>query len=359
MARSRKIRLLYAIAGAGTGNFVRSRAILTELDPERFEITMVAQARSYELACNLYPTHRLEDVVYGEGEFSFPSILRANLSFPAKFRRNTALCAEILDRFQPDAVLVDSDFYCFFPAKRRGIPVISINSAQATLRLFQDFHPGMGRMFFSHNFIERLDAWLQRRYASWILCPVVKKLPLACSKIRQIHPIVRRAFLDSGMQSAPQNILYDVAVMTGGSGIGTAHMDLSSLKGRCLVMGRSGSMKLPADSQILEYDDDPVSHLSKAWILVVQGGFNSVSEVLALRTPSVLVPIPNHAEQYVNARSLESLGVGIMSEGNKVAGAVLRIQERYGEFLAACRKVPIICDGARQAASFIEEWTRA
>lgn len=55
---------------------------------------------------------------------------------------------------------------------------------------------------------------------------------------------------------------------------------------------------------------------NKATVIVGRSGAHSVYELLALRKPCVLIPIPwvSHNEQYLNAKVLEELGLGVILE---------------------------------------------
>jgi uncharacterized protein (TIGR00661 family) len=59
-------------------------------------------------------------------------------------------------------------------------------------------------------------------------------------------------------------------------------------------------------------------------LMLVNGGFSAVSEAFALRKPMVVLPIPNHAEQWVNARTIEQLGVGFMAGEDAIESAMMR-----------------------------------
>jgi uncharacterized protein (TIGR00661 family) len=351
----KKKKILYALVGVGTGNASRTLAILNELPPDKYDIQIIAQGRAYDILGKWYPMHALEEITYASGQFTLFNILKKNYLFPFKLCKNIRRCASILDEFKPDLLIVDSDFYSIIPAKRRKIPVISVNSSLATVAKFREIRSSAPGCFFSYHFIEQVDAWIQRHFMDLVLCPVFETLNGLGSQCRQIHPIVRRQFLNPppGQKQLQE---YDVVVLFGGSGIGAAELDLREYSGTCLVLGQSENLKLPSQATCIPYESDPCKYLSSARIIVVQGGFNSISEVMALRKPSVFVPINGHAEQLVNVRWAQDLGFGIVSRGEDVVQAIRRLESQYPVFLDHCLKRNIPCDGAMQAAQAIQEF---
>jgi len=351
-----KKKILYAIAGAGLGNFTRMLAVLGELDRDRFDIAIMAPPSILKQVPPSFTTFCLEKVTYGAKAFSALNVLRNNISLPVTLRKNFSRCSRVFDAFRPDALVVDSDFHCLPLAKKTGTPVISLNSSFATVKLFQDFRSSWSQMAFSYYCIERVDLWLQKRYADLIICPVIEPVELSCSKLRQISPIVRRQFLETRDDSGLPRETWDIAVTLGGSGLGVGDIDLSSFTGKAVVMGKTQGMRLPPGARITDFDPRPANRMADARILVVQGGFNSISEVVALRKPAVLVPIPRHAEQFVNARYAERLGIACVAWNGQVAEAIKTIEADYDKYLQSCRSLPVRCDGALQAARLIHEF---
>ncbi|MEN6440678.1 MAG: glycosyltransferase family protein [Syntrophobacter sp.] len=351
-----KKKILYAIAGAGLGNFTRMLAVLGELDQGRFDIAIMAPPSVLKQVPPSFRTYSLEKVTYGAKSFSALNVLRNNISLPVTLRKNFRRCSRVFDEFGPDALIVDSDFHCLPLARKTRTPVISLNSSFATVKLFRDFRTSWSQMAFSYYCIERVDLWLQKRYADLIICPVIEPVEITCSKLRQINPIVRRQFLETSGERGPSREAWDIAVTLGGSGLGVRDIDLSSFTGKAVVMGITEGMKLPPEAKVTEFDPKPAGRMADARILVVQGGFNSISEVVALRKPSVLVPIPHHAEQFVNARYAEKLGIASVAWNGRVVEAIKTIEADYDKYLQSCRSLPVRCDGASQAARLIHEF---
>lgn len=346
--------VLFALAGAGAGNVTRCTAIIEELDRARIDVVLAAQGRARQYAPSSIPLHSLRDVTYGAGPFTAWNILRSNWRFPFRFIQNRHQCARIMDEVRPHVLVTDSDIYAFTAARRLKIPILSLNSSAATIAHFRRLAPQASGMRFSFHVVEKLDRWLQMRYADRIICPVLERVDLPAPKVTQTAPIVRRQFLAaSGDQAGPWQ--WEVAVMLGASGIGASEIDLRDAPGSMVVLGDVRRGRYPPAARRIPFTTQPASYLADARTVVIQGGLNSVSEVVALRKPAVVVPIPHHAEQFVNAALLEKLGAGVMATGPAAGSAVGRLLEHHDAALAACRALTIPCDGATSAARMIED----
>tara|TARA_B100000676_G_scaffold305969_1_gene361246 strand:- start:922 stop:1368 length:447 start_codon:yes stop_codon:yes gene_type:complete len=88
-------------------------------------------------------------------------------------------------------------------------------------------------------------------------------------------------------------------------------------------------------------------------LMIVNGGFSAVSEAVMLRKPVVVIPVPKHAEQWVNAKSVVDLGIGMTATEENLEIAMLAAWERLDEFNQAYAELRPLKDGATQAAAFI------
>ncbi len=350
------MRILLCVVGVGAGNSTRNLALLGEmrrLAPD-VDIHVAAQGRALEVLGAVYTAHPLREITYStDGRFGAWSIVRSNMSFPKRFLENRAAARRLIERLKPDVVLADSDFYCLGPARRLGVRLVSINNSAAVVADMRrhGIPPGCG---FSARFIEQTDCWLQERYPDQVICPVLQREETLGPKYVQIPPIVREGFAprDSSLDSAPAG--EEVVVVTGGSGIGADEIDLRGVDAPIATYGTRLS-KIPPHARQLGFNLNDAEPMRRARVLVIQGGFSSVSEALAVRRPTVVVPIARHAEQHVNARQAEALGLGLAAEGPDAGAAVRKILSNYKEYEARSGAISLPSDGARQAARAILE----
>jgi UDP:flavonoid glycosyltransferase YjiC (YdhE family) len=93
--------------------------------------------------------------------------------------------------------------------------------------------------------------------------------------------------------------------------------------------------------------------VEKADMVVVNGGFSAVSESFSMRKPLVVIPVPNHAEQWINARTIEHLGVGMSAQEADLENAMACAAQQVERFHERYRRLGEVPDGAAQAANLI------
>jgi uncharacterized protein (TIGR00661 family) len=93
----------------------------------------------------------------------------------------------------------------------------------------------------------------------------------------------------------------------------------------------------------------------QADLLVVNGGFSAVSEALALKKPMVVIPVPRHAEQWVNGRTIQDLGVGLIGSEETLEDTMVEALDCIGSLRNAYGALPAATNGAAQASELILE----
>ena len=76
---------------------------------------------------------------------------------------------------------------------------------------------------------------------------------------------------------------------------------------------------------------------------------------MALKKPMVLMPISGHAEQQLNALSMEKLGLARVASAGNLVKCVTEVLNQRDEYLLRFDRLNIDIDGAAQAAQLIKE----
>ena len=103
---------------------------------------------------------------------------------------------------------------------------------------------------------------------------------------------------------------------------------------------------------------DSLSLLRQANLLVINGGFSAVSEALVLRKPMVVIPVPRHAEQWMNGRTIRHLGVGLIGSEDGPGRGMLEASIESTVARRLRRLAERRSDGAAQAAADPWTWRR-
>jgi uncharacterized protein (TIGR00661 family) len=353
------MRALFLVNGLGLGNSTRCHAIIQRMIEMGAQVEVITSGNGkwyFEGRTDAGRVHGIEAFYYASvnGKISIPRTLLSVADFARISRRNARVVNEVLDTFKPDVVLNDS-VYTIGPMKTRGIPIVALNNADVVHKSYRRFADKPRSIRMQFYAIEELDYLFHRMRVDMVLSPNLDEtLPESGGNIRRIGPIVRRGYASDNNRGPVKRVL----IMLSGSRFGTPvalkdarfpfHID---------VVGREApkDMQLPPNVVFHSRLKDNVDVVRAADLVLVNGGFSAVSEAFALRKPMVVLPIPNHAEQWVNGRTIEKLGVGFMAAEHEIEASMIRAIDTVDDLRAAYDNLPALRDGAKEAVTFIED----
>ena len=177
-------------------------------------------------------------------------------------------------------------------------------------------------------------------------------MPPGGRKFRRIGAIVRSQYKAFAWRDQPRRVVIMLSGSTFGSPVELRQRSYPfavDIIGRDTPDGWQPRDGITYHAKLM----DSSALLSEADLVVVNGGFSAVSEAFCMRKPMVVVPVPRHAEQWVNGQTVERLGVGVATEEANLEDAMLAALDRIGDFYDAYRRIGEPADGARQAAEEI------
>jgi len=239
--------------------------------------------------------------------------------------------------------------------KTRGIPHIALNNADVVVAAYRTYSDKPRNIAQQYRIVEHSDYLFHRLVPDLVISPTLDaSMPELPGPFVRVGPIVR-----SGVSSAqPDSSKLRIGVMLSGSVFGTpVALRRRSYPAEIVVIGRDApeGAPPPAGVRYLGKVRDNIELIRDLDLAVVNGGFSAVSEFFAMRKPLVVVPVPNHAEQWVNARTIERLGVGLMADEGGLENAMLTALERLKTLNGSYKRLPVPADGAEQAAAIIVE----
>lgn len=359
---ARPPRVLMLVNGLGLGNSTRCHAIIQRLRDLGCEICVITSGNGkwyFEGRPDVPDIKGIEAFYYAshQGKISIPRTLLSVGEFRRIAKRNAGVVETTIDTFKPDVALIDS-VYTTTPFKRRGIPIVALNNADVVHKSYRRFgdRPSSIRMQFYA--IEEMDYLFHRARVDLVLSPNLDDaLPEVGGNVSRIGPIVRQGY-ESEQRTGP---VRRVLVMLSGSRFGSkVALGNQDFPFHIDIVGREAPEGTTLPSNIVFHGrvKDNTEIVRTADLVLVNGGFSAVSEAFALRKPMVVLPIPNHAEQWVNARTIEKLGVGFVADENDIEGAMLRAIKDIDRLRAAYTALPPVRDGAGEAAKLIVELAR-
>lgn len=264
---------------------------------------------------------------------------------------------EALRRIQPRAVVTDSE-YTVRPARRQGIPVLAVNNSDVVVSEYLRRKETPWSIAGQFWLVEFTDYLFHRFFVDAVISPAPARLPARHRRVRRVGLILRDEVRRMAPAPAPfrnPRALREMLCMLSGSTLGTRkNLLFHDLPYRVAVIGRAG----PSDERVHYHGRlmHNTPHLAQADLLVVNGGFSAVSEALALNKPTLVIPVPRHAEQYVNAMLVRDSGRGDLTTEFTV---IERLKELYetDAWSGFAPYQPELClDGAQEAAAIIMDY---
>jgi UDP:flavonoid glycosyltransferase YjiC (YdhE family) len=353
-------KVMIVLNGLGLGNSTRCHAIIQHLKAAGATIEVVTSGNG-EWYFNDRPEvsriHTITPLNYGkkDGKISILRTLNSIGTMLSTTRQNKKILNAAIDSFSPHVVVGDSE-YSIGTAKQRGIPVVALNNSDVVFNAYQRWKDRPLSILPQFLTIECLDFLYHKIVPDIVISPAIDaETPSSGGKFKRVGPIVRENFTS---QPLLERLPKRVAIMLSGSVFGSpVRLRKDSYPFSIDVIGRPKPEDWIDRDKIVFHGKvrDTRNLLTQADLVVINAGFSAVSEMFYTHKPMIVVPVPRHAEQWINARTIVHLGVGLMAEENYMEAAMMDAVERIDEFRAAYQALPEIPNGAAQATNIILE----
>ena len=329
---TKKPVILFAINGLGMGNSTRCHVVIQRLATEA-EVHIITSGNGLFFfkdrpgIASLTAMPALAYAFSGDGVSTLGTLASVR-TLLAKLREKEKQLEALLDELNPDLVVTDSE-YIIRPVLRRRIPLAGINNSDVVVTEYfrRKKLPASIRAHFWG--IEYSDYLLHR--CKWNLA--VSPSPFADiprSKVfRRVGLIVRDGARETAMERAGKPVplpheIDRIVVMLSGSAFASQINELQALPWQVDVIGREGvsSGNVTYHGKIRE----SLEFVRNAGALVINGGFSSVSEAVAMIRPVYVIPVPNHAEQLMNAMMVKDIRAGDVADAGTI---IQRLKEAY------------------------------
>lgn len=310
------------LTGGGTaGHIVPNLALIPGLQAAGFEISYIGGRNGMEK--ELVGAEAENIPYYGISSGKLRRYLSfKNLTDGFRVMKGVVDARKVLKKINPNVVFSKGGFVTVpvvFAAKSLKIPVV-IHESDITVGLANK---------------------LAMPHAKKICC-VFPETMVGLPANKAVHtgtPLRKQIFNGSAAKAANMcNFTKDlpiIMVMGGSSGSaainGILRQALSQLEGFNIIhICGNGNVDKPLESgnyRQFEYVSSGMGHLYAASQLVVsRAGSNSLAELLALRKPNILIPLPKHAsrgDQILNAKSFEKQGFSVVLEEDGLTSNIL------------------------------------
>ena len=354
-------KCLFIVNGLGLGNSTRCFAIIEHLHQEGVEVHVLTSGNGAFFFSNkreVASVTETEALHYGKSRDGKLSIWRPLLGVRSMYRaykNKTRQLNDLLDRIGPEVVVADSDYF-IFPVNKRKIPLVGINNSDVVVSEYFSRRGKPSSIRSQFWCIEFMDYCFHKTFYDHVLSPAPWEIPQRNAKFQRIGVIVRNKLLMAAEQRrmSPRRKANDekLAVFMLSGSTFSAQIDFSKtvLPCRMEVVGRDGESTDRV--RFLGKMNDNTAKLLDADVLIVNAGFSAVSEAFILGKPTLVIPVPNHAEQYLNAQMVVDAGIGHVVNEQNVLDELDKLLAQDVD-LGQRELRPINSDGAREAASTI------
>jgi len=297
-------RIVYGVAGEGSGHTSRAREMLRHLLQQGHDVRVVGYDRSYAALKDEFNCLEIEGlhIVSRDNKVSISGTIVHNLRRARRaMQRNKAL-VQLFNEFKPDVVISDFEPATAWLANWRRIALISLDN-QHRLR-YMKFQVPTALLF---------DKWMTRLIiALMIPRPTVS---LATSLVlgestnaftRIFPPIVRQEVLDLQPQEKDFHLVYVTSAFESLTGVLKAFPDRTFH-----VYGHHAETQDQNISYRAFSGQAFVDDLAACRSVIATAGFTLMSEAMCLEKPYLALPMTGQFEQQVNALFLERSGCGM------------------------------------------------
>jgi UDP:flavonoid glycosyltransferase YjiC (YdhE family) len=354
------MRCLFLVNGLGLGNSTRCHGVIEQLAEQGWEIHVLTSGNGlsyFEGKEGIASVSGMDSLFYsGSGAgISGWSTVRSLGALVSRARAKRRQLADRLRELKPQVAVIDSE-YALAPLRHRRIPVIGLNTSEVVVTGYFKHRRGARDIHSHFWFVELMDYLFHRCFCDLVLSPFPIRIPTRHPRFKRIGLVVRRAVSEIASHSprvhCPPSQVRNVVFMLSGS----VHASEIPFKRYALpfkvnVVGRAGDAV--RNVTFHGRTTSNIGLMAAADALVINGGYSALSEAFALRKPTFVIPVPGHAEQYVNACLARDLGLGFVATENNVLEQLLKMR-RLNQWVGLGPQPPVFeIGGAEEAARAI------
>lgn len=330
------VKILYGVVGEGMGHAIRSSVVLSHLLAEGHEVEIVASGRAVDfLKKRFAAVNRIHGyfMVALENRVDRSATLWKNIFEGVQgIPRNIAAYFELIDDFEPEAVISDFESWSYLYGKTHRLPVYSIDNMQIINRCTLPDEVIAGeRVNFeaTRAFVKAKLPLCQHYFVTTFFRPPIRK-----ENTTLCPPILRPEILAAERSEGEHLLVYQTS-----EGHGQLAETLQKTGIECRVYGMRRNIDSEQREGNLRYrpfsESGFIEDLASAKGVIAGGGFTLMGEAVYLHKPMLSVPLGNQFEQILNARYLAHEGLGMAAVDAADLHVVAAFIERIPEFSQA------------------------
>jgi uncharacterized protein (TIGR00661 family) len=329
--------ILFIVNGLGMGNSTRCHSIIERLRHNGFNLDVITSGNGIEYFRNIEEVSNLfefQSLNYTKGKDGNISALATLFSIPVHLftlLKNITLLNKIIKKNKFKAIIIDSDYSLLFLKWKVKIPVFALNNAHIIVdecKSLSKIPPDIKNQLL----IEQLDNLFHQLIPDYVVSPSMKKIRNK-KHIYNFPPFVRKQIYNNENKTIKKLSKLKCLIMLSGSSFGSETSFINKISNEKIslinVVGRQG-----VSAKNIKYHGKIKKNYNmilKADILIINAGFSAVSEAYVRGIPSIIIPVKNHAEQFINAKIFEELNLGYCANEESVSKKLNDLIKNYNK----------------------------
>ncbi len=331
-------KVLFIVNGFGFGNSTRCDAVIKHLVSMNYKVDVASSLNGL----NYFRKKKYCTNVYQVNPFSYKSskgklnFFKTFLSVPIQIFslfKNAINVLGLVRENSYSSIVIDSEYSIALIKPFLKVPIISINNANVVIEECKklDIIP---KDLYLQLAIELLDELFQRLIANLRIAPAIDKYVPVKNTIF-VPPIVREC---EERSISYQNNTKKIVIMFSGAQLKhdiNFFKNLDKLQACKLYCISDDTSLATSYLEIIPRTASNLVTISEADILIINGGFSSISEAVIFKKPAIILPIEGHAEQFINAKVFQRNGLGLMANSRNILEKLEELVVKFEAFSAA------------------------
>ncbi|NIA18269.1 MAG: hypothetical protein GWO79_00070 [Actinobacteria bacterium] len=295
-------RILYGVAGEGSGHSSRAKEIINYLEGKGHKIKVISYDKGYK---NLSPYFDVEKIfglhfAYKDNKVRYiPTVLK-NLGKAPKAARSINKVLKIIDEFKPWIIFSDFEPISGIAANIKNIPLISIDNQHRLTNTKIEYPKKYKQDALAAKTITNLMIFNSKA----CLVTAFAKTEITNKKTFLFPPILRKEILETKTKQGNYILVYLTSPFQGLIDL------LKIVNKKFIVYGFNRNAK--EKNLIFKKAGEKrfLNDLANCEGIIANAGFTLITEGLYLKKPYLALPVAGQFEQILNAFQIEKLGYG-------------------------------------------------
>jgi len=350
-------KILFLINGLGLGNSTRCSAIIERLILKKCEVSVITSGngewffKNKNFIKNLYV---IDEIKYGSknNKLNIIETLKGSPKILQTINKNSKTINKVINEILPSVIVTDS-VYLSNKISNKKIPIVAINNSDIVIQKFKSYSKKPKSIYLQLYCVEQLDYFYHKIIPDNVISPdlIFEKSKSNLKKINRISPIVREGIKKNLSKSPVRG-----GIMLSGSNFGikvNLKKQYSNISLDIIGREEPSGWQQKNNIKFLGKIKNNIDILNSLDFCVVNGGYSAISELFWANIPMIVVPVPNHAEQWVNAKQIQESGCGIIGNENNYEDLIPKLINDYATFKNNFLKYSTNENGAEEAAKII------